>query len=262
MNIISHPLSYYVDLLKENKPFCFVRYGDGEWLTILGFYGLHNSNGCTFTRELSEDLRAVLKRQNPYYHAILKVAKRERDVNFNGGLVPYGLSSISKFLDDNKIGLYWYNGDVLLNANLEGKLWPLIEQIRKRRILYIGNERLRGLNGRGVGLFDFITYIQVPPQNTHSIKAQLVETVKTFIPKYKIDFIGWSAGLASKVFIDEVFMAYPDVTQIDFGSTFDAFFDPLPHIKAMGRNGSRSYIRNGGYDWSKLLKQNKGEQVE
>lgn len=260
MQITNLPLSHYVQLLKDNQPFTFARYGDGEWLTILGFYGLHNSNGCTFTKELSDDLRAVLARQNPYYHAILKVAKKERDVSYNDKKVPYGLSSIEKFLDDNAVTMDWYNGDVLLNANLAGKLWPLIEQIRERRVLYVGNERLRGLNYRGIGFFGYVTYLEVPPQNTHRVKGEIVRDVLHYIDRYHIDFIGWSAGLSSKVFIDEVWMMHPGVTQMDLGSIFDGYFEPLPHIKAMGRSGSRSYIRKGGYDWQKLLRQNTGKE--
>lgn len=260
MNIIKNPLSYYVDLMKESKPFSFARYGDGEWLTILGFYGLHNSNGCTFTQVLSDALRGVLKRQNNYFHSILMVAKKERPINFKGEQVPYGASAISQWLDDNGVTMDWYNGDVLLDANLAGELYPLIEQVRGRRVLYVGNEKLRGLNGRGVGFFDYITYVQVPPTNAYQAKDVILGDVLRYIKKYKIDFVGWSSGLAAKVFIDEVFMYEPGVTQIDFGSSFDGYFEPLSHIKMMGRNGSRSYIRKGGFDWKKLLRLNKGEQ--
>lgn len=248
--------SEMVEKLKNGIPFTFSRYGDGEWLTILGFYGKRNSNGCTFTRALSEDLRGVLRRKNPYFHAILKIAKRERPVEYGGKTVPYGGSVIDKFLVDNSLqDIVWYDGDVLLNDCLEGKLFPLIQQVRQRRVLYIGNKRLRGLNMRNAGFFPYSCYIEIPPTNSHEHKARILGEVFTAVARYSIDFIGWSSGLAGKVFIDETFMKYPNITQIDFGSMFDGFFEPMEHVN---KAGSRSYIRKGQYDWQYLKRVNTG----
>jgi hypothetical protein len=260
MNIKPLPLTWFVEQLKANRPFTFARYGDGEWLTILGFYGMRNSNGCTFSKELSDDMRAVLNRQNPYYHAILKIARREREIPYGGKMIPYGGPVIEQWLKENDITLDWYDGDVLLEESLRGELFPLIEQIRERRVLYVGNHRLRGLNMRGAGFFPYRAYIEPPPQNAHLVKNELLAGIYRAIRQYKIDFIGWSAGLAGKVFIDEVYMRFPEVTSLDFGSMFDAYFAPLDHIKAMGRNGSRSYIRNGQHDFKALLLANTGKE--
>lgn len=263
MHIIRLPIYELVYKLKERIPFTFARYGDGEWLTILGFVGKQNSNGCTFTKALQKDLQAVLLRNNPYYHTILKVAKKERTVFYNGKDRHYGWLVIQKYLIDNGLSnMSWYDGDVLLNTMLAGKLFSLVEQIRQRRVLYVGNERLRGINMRGIGFFPYVTYIQPPPKNSHEDKARILNEVFAAVKKHSIDFVGWSAGLAAKVFIDETFMKYPGVTQIDFGSSFDGYFEPLNHITNRPRNntGSRSYIRKGGYDWKLLLKQNIGKR--
>lgn len=258
MKIKPLPLKWFVQQLKDGQPFTFARYGDGEWLTILGFYGMHNSNGCTFTKTLSDDMGGVLKRNHPYYHAILKIARRERPVPFNGKPTPYGGSIIDQWLADNDIALKWYNGDVLLEESLKGNLFPLIEQIREKRVLYVGNERLRGLNMRGKGFFPYYAYVEPPPRNAHQVKDRLLNFVFRAINKHKIDFIGWSSGLAGKVFIDEVYMRYPEITQIDFGSLFDGYFEPMWNVKA---SGSRSYIRSGKYDWDELLEKNtKGDE--
>jgi hypothetical protein len=256
MKINSLSLKWFVKNLKKNIPFTFARYGDGEWLTILGFYGMHNSNGCTFTRSLSDDMRAVLKRQNNYHHAILKIARRERKVPYQGEWLPYGGPVIQQWLDDNNITLNWYNGDVLLEESLKGKLLPLIEQIRERRVLYVGNKRLRDLNMKGIGFFPYVAYIEPPPRDAHLAKTAILPQIFKTIRKYKIDFIGWSSGLAGKVFIDEVFMRFPEVIQIDFGSMFDGYFTPMDNVNPAG---SRSYIRKGGYDWAALLQANTGQ---
>lgn len=255
MEVTPLHLNWFVNSLKNNRPFTFARYGDGEWLTILGFYGLHNSNGCTFTKELSDDMRNALKRQNPYHHAILKIARRERRVSYQSTSYSYGASTIQKWLDDNEILFPWYDGDILLEQSLKGKLFPLIEQIREKRVLYIGNHRLRGLNLKGKGFFPYIAYIEPPPRDTHLVMDDLLYQIYRAIRKHNIDFIGWSSGLAAKVMIDEVYMRFPDVTQIDFGSMFDGYFRPMENVSPLG---SRSYIRKGGHNWDALLKANTG----
>lgn len=255
MDVIPLNLSWFVNNLKNNIPFTFARYGDGEWLTILGFYGMHNSNGCTFTKELSDDMRAALKRQNPYHHSILKIARRERPVPYDGKMLPYGGPVIQQWLDDNNITMPWYDGDILLEESLRGRLFPLIEQIREKRVLYVGNHRLRGINMKGRGFFPYISYIELPVQNAHLVMDDLLLSIYREIRKNKIDFIGWSSGLAGKVMIDEVYMRHPEITQVDFGSMFDGYFRPMENVHPLG---SRSYIRKGTHDWDALLRANIG----
>lgn len=251
MQITKLPLSHFVNLLETRQPFSFSRWGDGEWLTTLGYIGLHNSNGCTFTQELCNDYRQVLDNQHDYYHGILGIARRKKG------------EEIEKFLKSQHCDIVWYNGDVFLKAALKGKLFPLVEQVREYRVLYIGNERLRYLNMRGKGFFSYQAYIQPPPLNAHLKKERILNQVRALVNKHKIELIGWSSGLATKVFIDEIFKwSSGEITQIDFGSLFDGYFSPLSHIadRLHHNTGSRSYIRKGGHDWDDLLKLNTGQQ--
>lgn len=285
--VIKHPLSYYVDKLNNNEPFTFARYGDGEWLTILGHEKLRNSNGCSFTPELAQALQQVVKNQNGFRELDWQMIKD----NVEGGLnqkyqafidlpVICGSSSLSvlpayqyallkitrrkqgdeivKWLTDNQVTMPWYNGDLFLDKSLEGKLFPLIEQIREKRVLYVGNHRLRDLNMRRAGFFPYVSYVEPPVQNAYVATVELLREVFRAIRKNDIDFIGWSSGLAAKYFIDQVWQRYPEVTQLDFGSMFDGYFKPLSHIQEMGRAGSRSYIRSGNYDFRELLEMNTG----
>lgn len=275
-DVIELPLSYYVDKLRNNEPFIFARYGDGEWLTILGHSTLRNSNGCSFTSELSLALIRAIENQHgfrtmlkvnhsqppiikgywdkddqfiEYHYALLHITRRKQ-----GG-------KIVKWLTDNNITMSWYNGDIFLDESLEGNLFPLIEQIRKRRVLYVGNERLRHLRMNRAGFFPYAAYVEPPIQNAFEKRERVLNQVYGAIKKEKIDFIGWSSGLAAKYFIDQVYQSYPEITQLDFGSLFDGYFKPLAHIEAMkhrkkGGVGSRSYIRSGNYDFRELLKMN------
>jgi hypothetical protein len=241
------PLSHYVDILRDGGNFSFSRWGDGEWLTVIGYYGQHNSNGCTFTPELSAVLNDVLQKNNPYYFGMLKISVNRR----SGEIVPY--------IERTGIDIDWVDGDVFLEESLDGNLFPLIEQIRKRRVLYVGNERLRGLNMRDKGFFPYVVYVQPPPIDAFGERERILDQVVDSIERYNIDFVGWSSGLAAKYFIDQVFEEYGySITQLDFGSMFDGYFEPLPHIqnREWKNKASRSYILR--YDFDKLLTLNTG----
>lgn len=261
MKVKKLPLGHFVDLLRNREPFALARYGDGEWLTILGFVGRRNSNGCTFTPALRDDLRRVLRNANPYYHGVLKVAlTKKRFYAWHDHSIVHEFDArerIGKWLESNHVDIEWINGDVLLDQALKGNLFPLIEQIRERRVLYVGNGRLRGLNMKHAGFFSYVAYVQPPPQNAHAAKNKILRKVWRLVERRRIDFIGWSSGLASKVFIDETYQRFPDVTQMDMGSIFDGYFKPLPHVNP---GGSRSYIRKGRYDWQALREVNTGQR--
>lgn len=227
-----YPLAYYVDMLKRDAPFGFARYGDGEWLTILGEYGRKNSNGCTFTKELSDALRQVLRNNNDYEHSILKIARRKLG------------DRIKNFLSEGGLDVEWTIGDTFLEMSLKGKLWPLVAHLRQKRIVYVGPEHLRTLNKT---FFRIENYVTVPPRNAITERDTIVPAILRAISLADAQVVGFSSGLHSKVFIDDVWMATKGfVTLIDFGSMWDGYFS----VK------SRSYIRKGSHNWSKLQADN------
>jgi len=226
----------YVEQVQLGDPFSFARYGDGEWHTILGHYNLRNSNGCTFTKPLSDALRAALRKGHPYEHSILRIARR------NLG------SEIEQFLKKYEIRIEWTLGDTILEESLKGNLFPLMEQLRMKRILYVGPKHCRGLNS--LGFFQYVDYIQPPPRNAFIVRHDLVRNVAASIKENKIDIVGYSSGLASKVFIDDIYqITGGGVTQIDFGSMFDGYFG-IP---------SRTYIRRGKINFRVLHELNTKE---
>ena len=235
---VGRNVAYYTERLKRGEPFSHARYNDGEWLTLLGYYTFKNSNKCTFEKPLSVAMIQALKNNRPYDHALLSHA-----------LWRYGLH-IKEFLEKHKIRVKWVKGDVILNGMLRGRLFPMFEQIRNYKVLYVGPIHTQNLDK----FFPLVDHVLPPPQNAHRDKKRILAEVMMKVERHSINFIGWSSGLASKVFIDDVFdMTGGEVTQIDFGSSFDGFFRPLKHVKP---GGSRSYIRKGSYNWDELLRLN------
>ena len=257
-------LARIVRYLEDQQPFGFARYGDGEWRTILGgnwikrkvgskkkykkgyrilrantcYIGQKNSNGCTFTQLLSNDLRKVLVANQDYYHGILRIALRSHR------------QEIDIFLEATNSDVVWYGGDVLLNKALSGDLFPFIKALREYRILMVGQPFLRGVDE--VGFFKPTFYYHAPPKNAHATKQRIEKNVLDLIDKYDINLVLWSSGLATKVFLDDVWKeTNGEITQIDCGSMWDGF---------CGVTTSRSYIRKGTVRWNDLIQVNSGQR--
>jgi hypothetical protein len=233
-------VDYYVQKLVMRYPFTHARYGDGDWLTIFGYSALKNSNGCNFSVQLGEAVRQVLRDQHDYDHVLLSHPNKR-----------FGLH-IKDFLDDNGIQMEWAS-EWLLPAMLEGRLFPLVKQIRERPVMYIGPHRLDKR-----GFFPLISQLPPPPQNSFELKDHIIEEIMWLVDRGAVDTIIWSCGGGGKPMIAEIFQRTGgEITQIDFGCAFDGFFPPLPHVNP---KGSRGFIRKGGYDWDELLRLNtKGE---
>jgi hypothetical protein len=222
-----HNLPYYVDLLDRNIPFGFARYGDGEWLTILGEIGRKNSNGCTFTKELSDALRNVLRNNFPYEHSILRIARRKLS------------GRIGHFLEREKCKVEWTIGDTFLDVSLKGKLWPFIQQLRRPTIVYVGPPHLRDLDKK---FFKIAEYVQVRKRNASLQRKRSLSEIHAAVRKTKATLVGFSSGLHSKVFIDDIWNDFEgELTLIDFGSMWDGYFN-VP---------SRSWIRKGEHDFKR-----------
>ena len=233
------PLRDYVEQVQLGLPFSFARYGDGEWHCILGNFGERNSNGCTYTKPLSDVLRAGLRKGHPYEHSILRIARRN--------LGPL----IEKFLINHEIQIEWTLGDTILEESLKGNIFPLIEQLRTKRILYVGPKHCRGLNR--MGFFSYVDYIQPPPRNAFTVRHDIVRNIAGSIKENNVQVVGYSSGLASKVFIDDIYQITDgEITQIDFGSMFDGYFG-IP---------SRSYIKRGKLNFRVLHELNTKENPD
>lgn len=235
LSIINYPLSHYADLLASGQPVGLSRWGDAEWLVVFGNReGAHNSNGCTFTRKLTYALRNVLLDAPDYYIGILAIAMRKSG------------REIEAWLGEHAPTLNLVKGDVILNAALTGRLGALLRVLRQHRIVYFGPAHCRALPS--LGLLNYVAFIEPPPRDCIEQRSSLVPLILEAIHDHNATCVGFSAGLGGKAIMHDVWRATGStVSMIDFGSTWDGFLG-VP---------SRSYIRNGGYDWKELLRQNR-----
>lgn len=206
MKVYSPGLQYYVDKLKNNEPFSFVRYGNGEWDCILQLFHRTRSGSQKFTPDLRAALATSLKTEHTgeYYPALQSLTFLERQ-----GLVV----KLERWLAGHSINLTWHGGEVFTKASMRGKLYPLVKEMKKHKVVVVGPSWLRTLPFADV-------FIRVAKRNCWNQVKDLEARLKGL----KNVVISFSAGPTTKVLIHKL---QPIIGKhswmIDFGSVWDPY---------------------------------------
>lgn len=228
MNITPYPLSHYTTLLASRQPFAFARYGDGEWLAILGATG-QNCDGHPYTPGLARELGEAVTSAADYIFAS-RVTAQIRD-------------QVVRWCKRNDISREWHSTEVFLEASLAGKLKPLVSALRERYVGYVGPEHLLHF---ATDEFNAVGFAPVPGRNAYGGIAQMTKDALGLVD-LGADTLLISAGPAANVLIHRLYPIIGEqVTMLDMGSVFDPYAGVL----------SRSYAKRGGYDFTKLYKAN------
>jgi len=228
------PLVNFVRMLEHHTPFAFARYGDGEWYAILGDDG-ESCDGHPYYPENGADLRASILARHSYLYALGPMAR-------HGELGP----RVEAWLMENDVHLQWYDTEVFLKASIDGALYPLIQALRTRSVLYVGPAHLRALVHDWFGA----DFVEVPLRKAYLSKASTLDALKTRLQDC-YDVVGFSAGPLTDVIISELWPVIDDrFSLIDFGSVFDIYAGVA----------SRKYMRDGR-DWKKLASLNRNGRV-
>jgi len=120
----------------------------------------------------------------------------------------------------------WIDADMLHKASMDGNLDSLINVLEDVEVVYIGNEALKDLS--------FVdTFVAIPAKNVWRFRDRVMEVIKTTITTEHKTYL-FSAGMATNVFIHELWNHNKNNSYIDVGSVFDPY---------VGRN-TRSYHKN------------------
>jgi hypothetical protein len=186
---------FFVNKLKNNEPFKFIRWGDGEWKT---YFDIGRSAEYKYNRHGAKDLRRCI--DGDFYYGIQNMA-------------------LKKF--GNKIPKRkWINADMFHYAARDGKLNPLFRELRKKHIVFIGPEFLKAIEK----YIPYKHWIEVPPRDCYTVPNK--ERVKKEILEYgkKAIYIFCCAYMANVV-IYEIWKEdkMKGSTMIDLGSLFDQY---------------------------------------
>lgn len=170
----SYNLEYYVDKLKKGEKFSLIRFGDGEMYCMWGKQG-ENSNGCRYSSELREALLKSMTIKDPQFiYGMQRVLPRDR-VRFE-----------QEYPD-----IEFHDSEIWGEAVAQGKLYPLIEQLKKMPVFLIGNETLKPV-AEMLGAF----FKKVPPSNAF-------DKPYPFTTAHSGMVFLFCAGMASNVWIAE-----------------------------------------------------------
>lgn len=203
-------IATYAKRLRENKPFSFVRYGNGEWDGILG------TRKRTGSRSQRLDVPGL--RQDLQGSLILA----PRSENYLLGMQNYmqkrpEWSKVMHWLSVHAPHLVWHNADVFHWASSRVELWPLIEELRKKPLVFIGPCFLRKLARR----LPYVGFVEVRSRNCYQdinqIRAAILEQPEPAV-------FCFSAGPTTKPLIQELFPVLGEESfLIDFGSLWDVY---------------------------------------
>lgn len=196
-------IQFWVDKLKNNEKFSMARWGDGELYCMWGRQG-QNSNGCRYSPELRQALLDAMEPRDGFYHGLQRVLPRDEE-------------RIRKEYPDVR----WYETECFSEAVAEGKLYPLIEQLRKMRTVIVSNEKVSntakdilGDNCRGA--------ILVPSANAYDYKSTVIDWFNNhYVPADDTVWL-FSCGMAANAFISELH-GKKDAWLIDVGHIWDPF---------------------------------------
>jgi hypothetical protein len=181
--------------IKNEIPFAFSRWGDGEWLNVNKHVG-QNCDGNIYYDDLGDELKDIVS------------TKQDYDMGVQS-LIQWSTEQASKYNQN------WGDADVLHRLSMSGKLDSFIDVLNESYVVYIGNESLKSL--------PFIDeFIEIPYNNVWNVRGDLLKNIKnTLDGKYKI--YCFSAGMATNVFIDSLWKTNNTNCYIDVGSVFDPY---------------------------------------
>jgi hypothetical protein len=199
---------YINNLIKDDIPFIYVKFGDGEYNASIGVNG-HNCDNDLYTYKLQKGLKESIN-----YYSLVNNA-------FCGKWYNIKISNYFDSIVSGKINWLDYECFIINNLIVENKSkLELYKSIKnsKRKKLIISNELLI----KSINLLNIDKHIVVPYRNWFD---NMFDDIYEQIIKYYNDdlnvFIITCAGMGSKVLIMELHKKFPNGIFIDIGSGLD-----------------------------------------
>jgi hypothetical protein len=209
----------YVELIDNRSRFVQANYGDGEWACILGHPG-QNCNG-------------------EHYNTPLQLALIQTILKPPSGHVWYGSNPGKKLepsvqhwlLEKGLTQRVWVYKEILSGANVNGKLGPFIEAVRRHKTILIGPKHLR--DERVHNIWNITTQISVPTADAYLAHTRTLNNAVDMIEKHDPELVLVCAGMAANPLIHQLATQYPAISFLDMGATLD------PYASVWSRNAYR-----------------------
>jgi hypothetical protein len=212
MKTITPGLDYYIQRIKSEEPFSFVRYGDGEWSAAILKDRPRTGSGSQALDDvnLQHEMQTSLK--NPPLSDTYIMALRPGSVLKS--------KTISQWLTRNvSPEVQWHDCRVFAHASIKGELYPLIETLKALTIplVFVGPSWLEKLGG----IFPNAYHLQVPDRDAYRNKQFIYAQILGVLPTALVSL---SVGPTTKILISQLFPMMGHKTfLLDFGSLWDVF---------------------------------------
>lgn len=193
--------------LRNNQPFAFSRWGDGEWESVLGVRGENDANcdGHQYFSSMRESLHEILISNPSYLLGMQKLAYHKLLGR-----------EIDEYLKKYKVRGEWLNADAFHDASKNQKIGSFFDLLRTRKILLVGPAHLRRIT-----LFHF-DFCEVPERNCWLEREKILLEIKERISVEGPEVVLFCAGMTSNWFVDQLQKSYSGFL-IDVGSLLDPY---------------------------------------
>lgn len=187
------------------------RYFDGEWnsITARRQHPERTGGGHLYFPKLRDDL----------CQSILKPHQEECYIYGTWYAIESPGHFSHVFCKHNQIKIKWYDGYIFHDALMKGTLFPLIDALRKKSIIFVAPPSLREIDK---SVFPIDHYVEIIERDCYLQKEDMI--ARTLRLKCRGKVISVHASLAGKVIVYELFKHLKDSCWIiDFGSIWNIF---------------------------------------
>lgn len=207
------PIRYYAKRIAQNKPFAFVRYGEGEIKWLVPSLPIKAKRFPSLAQPgVRQALLSTVNWQvdNPKYFIAIQ------------HLWHFDEKGKLKIVDDwivrNLPKHDWHYAGVFRDATMEGKFYPIIKALRDSElpIILVGPGRLEGLS-------DILpVHLHIKTHKTHAFQ-QINDLSARILSIVDPAIFLFSCSFAAKVLIHRTFERRSHSFMIDFGSLWDGY---------------------------------------
>jgi len=204
---------WFYDNLKNNVPFAFARFNDGEMMGIAEVGSTVARGDQLVDNTLSEALQEALKHKQKNYYVGIPCSLCYPQFNQ---------------LAHKLVGEYEYltNAVVLTNKHWKKFIDNFPTAVGDRRVLWIGGDDQNVDNLKNLGI-KVVKKGLIPRRDSWRYYSHILET---FPPVFQPgDIVCVSLGPTARILVRKWFEIMPDVTFIDVGSNFDPFTRDVWH---------------------------------
>jgi len=207
-------LNELTNKLRQQKPFTFVRYGDGEWANI--FYDQHNKeqncDGNLYYPELGDALKEIVLSEPDYYMGIQWCI-------FDAPEFCPVRESVYNLIRNLRID--WVNANELHRASEFGNIQPFFCELFENDLIIVGAKYFEVL--------PHVSHIVIPDVNCWLERDRIIDEIYSALADRTISERGhvvilFMAGMAANYLIHEIYGQYGyKHTLIDIGSVLDPY---------------------------------------